>query len=274
MKKIFKITLTFLMLFTAFVVKAQDAIKIDAQSASRYESDYSYYLMYLFIFATVVGFIYAAYRIFGTKENTSEESALNKMLYDAVPVDREEEIMTDHEYDGIKELDNHLPPWWVWLGYGTIIFAIIYTGYYHFSDFGMSQEQEYAAEMAYAKNQKEDAAKKLASVFDESNVKVVTDPVKLAEGKDIYMKNCVACHSADGGGTVGPNLADNYFIHGGTPTEQYEVIKNGVLDKGMLAWKDQFSPFQMQNVMSYIETELKGTTPAKPKAPQGEEYTK
>lgn len=274
MKKIFKITLTFLMLFASFIVKAEDAIQIDAQSASRYESDYSYYLMYLFIAATVLGFIYAAYRIFGTKENTSEESAMSKMLYDAVPVDREAEIMTDHEYDGIKELDNHLPPWWVWLGYGTIIFAVIYTTYYHFTDMGAGQYEEYAEEMAYAKNQKEDAAKLLATTFDEKNVEIVTDAAKLAEGKDIYMKNCVACHLADGGGIVGPNLTDNFYIHGGSPTDAYMVIKEGVLEKGMLSWKNQFSPFQMQNVMSYIYTELQGTTPANPKAPQGEEYKK
>ncbi len=259
------------MLLTSLMVNAQDAIKIDAESAARYESDYSYYLMYTFFAATIIGFIYAAYRIFGTKENTAEESAFNKLMYDAVPIDRESEIMTDHEYDGIKELDNHLPPWWVWLGYATILFAIVYSTYYWFTDIGKTQEQEYAAEMAYAKSQKDEAAKKLKSEFDETNVLIVSDAEKIEEGKQIFATNCVACHLADGGGSVGPNLTDNFFIHGNSPTEMYQVIKNGVLEKGMLSWKDKFSPYQMQNVMSYIKTNIEGSTPANPKDPQGEE---
>ena len=271
MKKIYKLTLTFLMLLTTYVVNAQDAIKIDTESAARYESDYSYYLMYAFFAATVLGFIWAFYRIAATKENTGEASALDKILYDAVPVDREAEVMTDHEYDGIKELDNHLPPWWVWLGYATIVFAIVYSTYYWWTDLGKDPYEEYAIEMAYQKNQKEEAAAKLKSEFDESNVLVITDAEKIAEGKKIFEANCVACHLADGGGSVGPNLTDNFFIHGASATDMYVVIRDGVLTKGMLSWKDKFSPYQMQNVMSYIKTEIEGTTPATPKDPQGEE---
>lgn len=271
MKKIYKYTLSFLMLFVTFYVQAQEAIKIDAESAARYEADYSYYLMYAFFAATVIGFIWAFYRIFGTKENTSEASTLDKILYDAVPVDREEEIMTDHEYDGIKELDNHLPPWWVWLGYLTILFAIVYSTYYWFTDIGKTQEQEYIAEMEYAKSQKEAAKAKLKSEFDETNVVVITDVDKIAEGKKIYDANCIACHLADGGGSVGPNLTDKFYIHGSTSTDMYMVIKNGVIEKGMLSWKDKFSPYQIQNVVSYIKSEIEGTTPTTPKDPQGEE---
>lgn len=269
--KIYKSTLTFAMLLVATILKASEEIKIDAESAARYESDYSYYLMYAFFAATVLGFIWAAYRIFGTKENTSEESTMNKILYDAVPVDREHEVMTDHEYDGIKELDNHLPPWWVWLGYLTIIFAVVYSTYYWWTDMGLTQEQEWAQEMAYAKAQKEESAKKLQSEFDETNVKIITDAAKLAEGKDIYMKNCVACHLADGGGTIGPNLADKFFIHGSSSTDMYKIIRDGVIEKGMLSWKNQYSPYQIQNIMSYIKTEIEGRTPASPKDPQGDE---
>ena len=174
----------------------------------------------------------------------------------------------------IKELDNNLPPWWVWLGYATIVFAIVYSTYYWWTGTGLTQEEEWAQEMAYAKTQKEAAAKELASKFDETNVKIVTDAKSIAEGKDIFAKNCVACHLADGGGSVGPNLTDKYWIHGGSPTDIYTVIKEGVLEKGMLSWKDKFSPYQIQNIVSYIETELQGSTPANPKAPQGEEYIK
>jgi len=270
MKKIYKHTITFLMLYSSLIVSAQEVVT-DKQSVARYESDYSYYLMYAFFAATVLGFIWAFYRIAATKENRGEASSLDKMLYDAVPLDREDEIMTDHEYDGIKELDNHLPPWWVWLGYMTILFAVVYSTYYWWTDLGSDQYQEYASEMQYQRNQKEDVAKKLALTFDETNVKVLTDAGKIAEGKAIFQKDCIACHLADGGGSVGPNLTDKFYIHGGTPTDMYTVIKNGVLEKGMLSWKDKYSPFQMQSIMSYIKTEIEGTTPKTPKSPQGEE---
>lgn len=270
MNKLYKISLSVFMLTISFLANAQEAVKIDTESAARYEQDYSYYLMYLFLLATVLGFVYAAYRIFYTKENTKKESALNTMLYDAVPIERESEVMTDHEYDGIKELDNHLPPWWVWLMYLTIIFAVIYSVYY-FTGIGMSQQEEYEDEMMYAQYQRDEIQKVLNTQFDETEVAIVTDALKIQEGKEIYESKCAVCHVADGGGNVGPNLADKYYIHGNKPTDIYNVIKNGVLDKGMLSWKKQLNPFQMQNVMSYIKTELEGTTPAKPKDPQGEE---
>ncbi len=270
MNKLYKTSLTIMMLFISFLAKAQDVVKIDAESSARYEQDYSYYLMYLFLLATILGFIYAAYRIFYTKENKTEVSALDKMLYDTVAVEREDEIMTNHEYDGIKELDNHLPPWWVWLMYLTIIFAVIYSGYY-FTGMGMSQEEEYADELLYAKYQQDLIQKDMNLRFDETNVAVITDAAKIQEGKEIYETNCVLCHLKDGGGNVGPNLTDKFYIHGKTSTEMYEVIRDGVLSKGMLSWKKQLNPFQIQNVMSYIKTELEGTTPEKPKEAQGEE---
>lgn len=269
MKTINKIYLVAFMLLSGLPSWAQEAAT-DAESIVRYKSDYSYWLMIAFLIATVVGFVYAGIKVSKrSNENTKETSNLDKVLYNSVAIDDEESIMLDHEYDGIKELDNHLPPWWLWLFYINIIFAVFYLVYYNITGIGPSQYDEYEAEMIYAENFKADLAEKMKAQFDETNVAFIEEEAKLKEGEDLYAKNCVACHRADLGGSIGPNLVDEYWIHGGTPTEIYMVIKDGVLEKGMLPWKDQLSPFQMQNVMSYILSK-KGTNPENPKEPQGE----
>lgn len=268
-KKINKIILTSVMLLPALITFAQEVVT-DGESIARYKNDYSYWIMIAFLVATVVGFIYAGIKVTKrTQENTKETSSLDKVLYNAVAIDDEHSIMLDHEYDGIQELDNHLPPWWLWLFYINIIFAVVYMGYYHVSGLGQTQEEEYESEMIYAKNFKEDLEKKMATSFDEKNVKFLDAEADLAIGKDLYVTNCAVCHRADMGGNIGPNLVDKYWIHGGSPSEIYAVLKNGVLEKGMLAWKDQMTPFQMQKIMSYIIS-MEGTTPEVSKAPEGD----
>jgi len=268
-KNINKLILTASMLLPAIFTFAQEAVT-DEESIARFKQDYSYWIMIAFLIATVVGFVYAAIKVTRrTQENTKETSSLDKVLYNSVAIDDEQTIMLDHEYDGIKELDNHLPPWWLWLFYLNIIFAIIYMIYYTFTGIGASQVQEYEAEMIYAENFKADLEKKMASEFDENNVEFVKEEAKIAEGKTLFNTNCAVCHKEDLGGLIGPNLTDEYWLHGGSPTEIYMVLKNGVLDKGMLAWKDQMTPYQMQNIMSYILT-MQGTNPAGAKEAQGE----
>jgi cytochrome c oxidase cbb3-type subunit 3 len=195
-----------------------------------------------------------------------------KSLTKAVPLSKEKDILLDHDYDGIGELDNPLPPWWVALFWITIIFAVIYWGYYHTFDKGPGQEEMYATEMEAAEAAVANYLNEQGEVVDENSVVMLTDASALARGKEIFESKCVACHLADGGGNnIGPNLTDNYWIHGGSIKDIFSTIKYGVVEKGMLAWETQLGPADMQKVSSYVKS-LVGTTPANPKAPQGELY--
>ena len=193
-------------------------------------------------------------------------------LTKAKPVEKEADIMLDHDYDGIKELDNSLPPWWVWGFYITIIYSVIYLIHFHVLGTGPSSKEELERELALAEKQKEEYLKTAANLIDENNVQYLTAEANLSAGRKIFEQNCASCHAQDGGGLVGPNLTDNYYIHGGSIQDIFKVIKYGVLEKGMLAWKDMLSPAQMQDVASYVKS-LVGTTPANPKEPQGTLYT-
>ncbi len=200
-----------------------------------------------------------------------EESKIMATLTDAVPVEREHEIMMDHEYDGIRELDNNLPPWWVWMFYATIIFAVVYLAWYHVLPYSVNQHEQYVAEMMQAEEDKAAWVAQRGELVDETNVEFLTDAIDLKEGRGIFMQHCQACHAADGGGGVGPNLTDEYWIHGGGIKDVFGVVKYGVPAKGMIAWQAQLRPKEMAQVSSYILT-LTGTTPAAPKEPQGEKW--
>jgi len=178
----------------------------------------------------------------------------------------------DHEYDGIIELDNAAPPLFNYILYGTILFAVGYLTYYHVLEAGELQLAEYNTEVRIADAAKAERAKLAANNVDEKNVVVLTDAVALDNGKSIYMSNCAACHGDQGEGKVGPNLTDNYWLHGGSINDVFKTIKYGVPAKGMIAWQSQMNPQKMQQVASYILT-LQGTKPANPKAPEGEPYT-
>ena len=191
---------------------------------------------------------------------------------EAKAVEEEDEIILDHNYDGIKELDNNLPPWWLYMFYATIIFAAVYLVRYHVLG-ADNQEMEYAQAVAEAK--RELAAFKSNSkeaVIDAETATVLTDAGDLSRGKAVYNLNCAACHIADGGGGIGPNLTDEYWILGGGVKNIFNTISNGGRDgKGMVAWNKTLKPKDIQKVASYIIS-LQGTTPAKPKEPQGELY--
>ncbi|MFY0628528.1 MAG: c-type cytochrome [Reichenbachiella sp.] len=191
-------------------------------------------------------------------------------LTNAVPIEQESTVELDHNYDGIRELDNHLPPWWKWLFNITIVWGVVYMLVYHVFETMPLQDEEYEIAM-------EEAAAAVASsgasevAIDESNITIATDAAILASGKTTYERNCVACHKAGGEGGIGPNLTDEFWLHGGSPLEVYNSIKNGIPDKGMIAWKDVLSPAKMNEVNSYIYT-LRGTNPANAKEPQGDKY--
>jgi len=197
-----------------------------------------------------------------TTEDKSKNSGQEKYEIDTLTNDR---LIMDHEYDGIRELDNDLPPWWKWLFYISIAFGIIYlVRLWVLDSDDLYQQREYQEEMAQAAS----AVPQKKANFE---VKVLTDEASLEKGKETWGKICKVCHLDDGGGLVGPNVTDNYWIHGNTVEDMFNVVTNGVIEKGMIPYKDQLSPTQRLEVVSYIIERLHGTTPANPKAPQGEE---
>ena len=181
----------------------------------------------------------------------------------------EDQLLLEHDYDGIKELDNNLPPWWVYLFYASIIFGVVYMVRYEVLG-ADNQEMELQKEIAQAKIDVAEYMKTAPDMMDEKTVTLLTDPADLAVGKELYTTNCAACHRADGGGQIGPNLTDEEWILGGGVKNIFHTLVNGGRDgKGMIAWKGTLKPKEMQKVASYIVS-LKGSNPADAKAPEGE----
>jgi cytochrome c oxidase cbb3-type subunit III len=293
MKKLF---VTCIYLGMASLLTAQATVA--PASAATASSDNFYRIMSLVLFS-VVGILFAIGLYFMVRVNTMltrelvhaklgtpEESAVAKELAskldfwkdfkrkyweDAVPIEKETDILMHHNYDGIRELDNSLPPWWVNLFYVTIVFAGIYMFWYHFGGSGPSQKEEYEMAIEEGNAIKARARASAANIVDENNLKPVTESALIAEGEAVYKNLCVACHGMAGEGGVGPNMTDDYWIHGGGIKNVYATIKNGVPDKGMISWSSQLSPADMLKVGSYILT-LKGTNPPNAKAPQGVVY--
>lgn len=191
-----------------------------------------------------------------------------KYWTNVVPQEKEHEIMFDHQYDGIRELDNSLPPWWVAMFYVTIIFAGFYMVYYHVSDMGVSSQEAYNIEIKEANAEVKAYLATQANKVDENTVTVLMDDASLSAAKSLYGVHCVACHGAMGEGGVGPNFTDNYWIHGGDIKSIFKTIKYGVPEKGMISWQAQLNPSDMQKLGSYIIS-LKGTNPPNAKEPQG-----
>ncbi len=187
-----------------------------------------------------------------------------------VPMEKEKDILMDHNYDGIRELDNVLPPWWVAMFYITIIFGVIYYGYQHFSDSGISSAQEYEMAMEQAEKDVKAFLAKQSDAVDETTVTLLTDDADLAIGESIFQNLCVPCHGQYGeGNSIGPNLTDKYWLNGGGIKNVFTTIKYGVPEKGMISWKSQIRASDMQKVASYILS-LQGTNPPNAKDPQGD----
>jgi cytochrome c oxidase cbb3-type subunit 3 len=190
-----------------------------------------------------------------------------KILVDAVPIEEENSILMDHDYDGIKELDNNLPPWWVWGFYLTIFFAFSYILYYHVFN-GNNQETEYKLSVVQAQKEIDAYLKDAAMNVDETNVTLLTEPEGIAAGKQVFEANCTACHK-DGSGDIGPNLTDNYWLYGNDIKDVFGTVKNGT-PNGMPEHASKLNPVQLQQVASYVLS-----MKYKPgKEPQGKEYPK
>ena len=175
-----------------------------------------------------------------------------------------DKLLSGHEYDNIRELDNRLPIWWVWLFIITILFSVVYVFVYDVIKVAPYQQEEYKNEIA-------EAGTFLSGqpATPATNLIALTDEASLAEGKAIWEKSCKVCHLDLGQGLVGPNLCDDFSIHGCTFTDAVNIINIGAPEKGMISWKTQLTTDQIMKVASFIMT-LKGTNPPNPKAPQGE----
>jgi len=181
----------------------------------------------------------------------------------------EAEADMGHDYDGIRELNNPTPPWWRWSFYFSIIFGIVYIWRFHISETAPLQLEELKIAEAEAAVKKEAYLKNAANNIDENNVKLLTEATDLETGKKLFVTNCAACHGPEAQGLVGPNLTDDYWLHGGKVPEIFKTIKYGVPEKGMKSWKDDFSPKQLAQLTSFIKS-VHGSNPPNPKAQEGE----
>jgi cytochrome c oxidase cbb3-type subunit 3 len=283
-KNISKITMLLLpMLFLGSSLFAEDAAAAPFKTEVVYQPISA---MTAWLFAAGIGFEVLVIVFFGLKlsaflkkinvveadEATGSLLTMPKFwdnINASVAIEKEKDIQMDHEYDGIHELDNNLPPWWKYSFYVSIVWAILYMGYYHLGD-GELSIPAYEHEMELAKIEKAEIAKTMASKVDESNV-TLADASGIADGAAIFKSNCAACHGNAGEGNVGPNLTDKFWLHGGDMNSIYKTVKVGWPAKGMKSWEAELSPVQMKNVASYIKS-LAGTNPANAKAPQGEEF--
>ena len=193
-----------------------------------------------------------------------------KFFTKAIPVEKEADHLLDHNYDGIRELDNALPPWWKYGFIITILVAFLYLINFHVLGIGKNPTEEYAAEMEVAKIQKEQFEAKNKDRIDESSVPMA-DAAGVKQGGEYFAANCIACHGKLGEGGAGPNLTDNYWLHKGSINDIYQTLKNGYPAKGMAAWANKFNPKELSFIASYIKT-LKDTNPPGAKAPQGDIY--
>lgn len=225
----------------------------------------------LVAFLFILFFILSAPKYEYSKERRKQRYSLVariwKYINRDVPVENEKDIMMDHDFDGIHELNNTVPPWFNALFYGTIVIAAIYLIDYHVLGSGNVMVDEYVQEVTIA-NEKRAELIRTGAFINENNVTLLSGAVELENGKKIFSINCTPCHGPDAGGTVGPNLTDGYWIHGGGIKNVFTTVKNGVPIKGMIAWQTMLTPKQMQEVSSYILT-LQGTNPPTGKPPEG-----
>ena len=202
-----------------------------------------------------------------TVHDTWSGKVLGLLVGDATLVRGEyKDELLDHNYDGIHEFDNDLPPWWKYGFAFTIVFAFVYVGYYHLTTQGQLQGAEYATEMRQA-------ALLVSAGSDDptklTTYQALTTVADLGSGKTLFATNCAPCHGANAEGKVGPNLTDDYWLHGGKVNQVYKTIKFGIPSKGMVAWKGKLSGKQILQVTSYALS-LAGSQPANAKPPQGE----
>lgn len=177
-----------------------------------------------------------------------------------------------HRYDDIEEFDNHLPNWWLITLYGAVVFAIGYWFHYEVFHSGPSSRESYEQSVAADRRHAAEMARRAGAMTDDALVTLSHDPATVATGRQIFTTNCVACHGANAGGIIGPNLTDNAWLHGGRPTQIFHTVMEGVPARGMVAWGPQLGDERVQSVVAYVLT-LRNTNVAGGKAPQGDVFT-
>lgn len=239
------------------------------------EADFSpsYYdtvaiVLLIIIFIALLSIVYFESRQEPLQKKKSVFKKLKQLLEKSKQIEKADEIALDHDSDIMKDLDSKVPPLFSLIFYVTIIIAVCFMLYNFVFSSGNLEYQEYSEEISRASFELEEL-KKSGALVNEDNVVKLTDPSALQSGKTIYDNNCIACHSVDGGGLVGPNFTDNYWIHGGGIKNIFKTVKYGVPEKGMISWQTILTPIQIQEVSSYILT-LQGTTPASAKEPEGD----
>lgn len=218
--------------------------------------------------------LFVSFQLFGIIHKTiatedEKDLSLWQILLGIKPISKEKDLMLPEKYDNIAELNNPVPAWFNALFGGTVAFAVVYMMIYFVWNVGDFQETEYDKEVQYAAIQQEAYLKQIASLIDEKNVKKTTDKKALAEGAKVFNTNCASCHGKKLEGGVGPNLTDEYWLHGGDINGVFVSIKKGIPTKGMIAWEKKLNPLQIQNLASYVLS-MQGTKPANAKEPQGE----
>lgn len=277
-----------LSLFSQTVLAQTDATSEAAKVVTNYGgiSSNTFYLFVGVIITEVVAILFLVFSIRRIYSELIPEKAaaavkeskfaaiwqrLDQRLFTkAIPVEQEADHLLDHNYDGIQELDNALPPWWKYGFIITIGFAFVYLLNFHVFGNGKNPTEEYQTEMADAQIAKEAYDAKNKDRIDETHIQMA-DAVGIQGGKTNFLANCVACHGANGEGGVGPNLTDDYWLHKGSLNDVYSTIKKGYPDKGMQSWASKFTPKEISQLASFVES-LKGTKPTNGKAPQGDLY--
>ncbi len=278
-------TLLTLLAITVFSNNLFSQTSAAPETASYKLDDFTFYFMITIILfeSFVIWILYnMSMNLLGVKERKrleAEEKARRSVLEPSfiekinasVAVEKEADILLDHNYDGIRELDNNLPPWWKYGFYFTILFSVAYLIHYHVIDTGKLQQEEYKAQLTKAAYDIEAYRKKAANLVDENNATLLTDAASLNSGKSIYIENCAPCHGKLGEGGVGPNLTDAYWIHKGGIKDIFKTIKYGWAEKGMKPWKDDLGAKQIHEVSSYIKL-MYGSNPPNAKEKQGDLY--
>lgn len=205
----------------------------------------------------------------GGKYPSYDELTTWERILSLKPLSAEKEVELDHDFDGIKELNNPIPFWFNLLFYGTIIVGFFYFLFFHVFDMGNLQAKEYENELAQAEIAKQEYVKKAGNLIDENSVTLLSDKAKVDNGAATFKAKCAVCHGDKGEGKVGPNLTDEYWLHGGDVKSVFKTIKYGVPSKGMVAWQNSMNGMQIQEVASFILS-LQGSNPPGAKEPQGE----
>jgi cytochrome c oxidase cbb3-type subunit 3 len=188
--------------------------------------------------------------------------------HDHDPATADRDHLLDHSYDGIQEYDNPLPRWWLALFWATIIFTPLYILYFHFGG-GMLATERYDQQMVAFYDKQAQQLLALGKISEGTLVDLMADPSMMNTGKKIFQTKCITCHGMFGEGGIGPNLTDDYWLHGGQLTDIYKTVSEGVPTKGMLAWERQLRPAELMAVTAYVGS-LLGSEPPNPKAPQGD----